>query len=153
MAPAHPQSFSITLLSKGTDKRDNFLIEYHQGKPEYGKDLYAKFYYENTTFWKLDISCGIATKAEWLKALYDPIYPLWDRSTESAPPQPTHMYIVTSTKTYFMAVDAWVSPFNIDFQVKEGETIMIRWICRTPTDDLQLGVSPLVCHQTVGQGT
>lgn len=149
----HPQQFSITLLGKGTDKRDNFLIEYHQGKPEYGKDLYAKFYYENTTFWKLDITCGIATKTEWLRALYDTIYPLYDRSTEAAAPRPTHMQIVTSTKTYLKTVDEWVTPFTIDFQVKEGETILIKWIFRTPTDDLLLGVSPLVCHQTVTKGT
>lgn len=144
----HVQNFAITLLAKGTDKRDSFLIEYTQGKPEYGKDLYAKFYFENATYWKLDLRCGLASKAEWLDALYYQTYPLWDRRSEAGPLEPTHMQIVTGTKTHMKSVDEWVAPFNIDFKVNEAETILIKWIHRTPTDELLLGVSPLVCHQT-----
>lgn len=143
----HVQSFGITLLSKGTDTRDHFIIEYAQGKPAYGSGLYAKYFYDNVTFWMLDIRCGYTNKAEWLAALYDTIYCLYDHRTEDAPPVPTHMQIVTKSKTYLLQIDSWVNPFHIDFQVTTGETIYIKWIYRTGTDDLLLGVSPLVCHQ------
>jgi len=143
----HSQSFAITLLAPGTDKRDNFLIEYHQNQPEFGAGCFAKFRFDNVTFWMLDIRCGATSKAEWLEKLYRKVYPLFDQRTEDKAPDPTHMEIVTGTKSYIMSVDQWVAPFHIDFQVNEGETIQIKWIKRTPTDDLILGITPLVCHQ------
>ncbi len=143
----HVQSFGITLMSKGTDVRDHFQIEYNQGKPAYGSGIYAKYYYDNVTFWMLDIRAGYTNKAEWLKAMFDTIYCLYDHRTEDAPPEPTHMNIVTKSKSYVFPIDTWVNPFHIDFQVSEGETIQIKWIHRTGTDDLLLGISPMVCHQ------
>lgn len=143
----HSQSFAITLLAPGPDKQANFLIEYHQNKPEFGEGCYAKFHFDNVTFWMLDIRCGAASKEEWLEKLYRRVYPLFDHRTEDRAPDPTHMEIVTSTKSYILSVDQWVTPFHIDFEVREAETIQIKWIKRTPTDDLILGITPLVCHQ------
>lgn len=143
----HSQSFAITLLAPGPDKRANFLIEYQQNQIEFGTDCFAKFHFDNVTFWMLDIRCGAVSKEEWLQRLYRQIYPLYDHRTEDSAPDPTHMEIVTGTKSYIMSVDQWVQPFHIDFEVREAETIQIKWIKRTPTDDLILGITPLVCHQ------
>lgn len=145
----HVQSFAISLLSAGTTRGANYTIEYSQGQPEYGVDCYAKFYYDNITYWMLDIGCGAATKQEWLEKLYWPIYPLYDRRSESSAPTPTHFEVVTKTKTYLRTIDQWLSPFHVDFQVNESEEIMIKWICRTPADDLNLGMTPLIAHQKV----
>lgn len=143
----HPQSFAITLMGPATDKVDNFRIEYTPTKPQYGEGVYAKFHYDNVTYWMLDIRCGCASKAEWLAKLYDKVYPLYDPRSEAAPPVPTHMEIVTRTKSYLLTVDQWVSPFHVDYQLIEGETVMIKWIRRTGAESLQLGMSPLIAHQ------
>ena len=143
----HVQSFAISLMSAATVTGTNFHIEYTQNQPEYGDGVWAKFYYDNVTFWMLDISCGAKSKEEWLALLYAKVYPLFDRRTESAAPTPTHFEVVTKTKSYLRTIDQWVSPFHIDFQVNATEEIIIKWIARTPTDDLCLAMSSMIAHQ------
>lgn len=148
-AHIHPQTFHISLLSPGYAPRDNFIIDYVHDQPGVGKDAFAKFYYDNVTHWMLDITCGAKDKTEWLERLYEQSYPLYDRRTEAGPLEPTHFEVVTRTRSYLKLVNEWVAPFHVDFEVREAETIMIKWIRRTPNDDLQLGLTPLLAHQKV----
>lgn len=145
----HVQSFAISLLSPGTDNGSNFTLEYTQGSPEFGAGDIATFYYDNITYWMLDIACGAKSKTEWLQRLYWQIYPLYDRRTEANAPVPTHFEVVTKTKTYMKPIDSWLAPFHIDFQVNESEPVLLKWICRTAVDDLHLGMTCLTAHQKV----
>ena len=95
----------------------------------------------------MDLRAGCASKAEWLAKMYRRIYPLYDRRTEAGPPEPTHFELVTKTKSYLFTVDQWVGPLHVDFQVNEAEPLLIKWIQRTPTDDLCLGMSSVLAHQ------
>lgn len=146
-AHIHTQAFSITLLNEGTVKAPNFLLEYDHASKGFGDDVYVKFYYDNITYWTVDLRAGCASKAEWLMKMYQRIYPLYDRRTEAGPPDPTHFELVTKTKSYLFTVDQWVSPVHVDFQVNEAEPLLIKWIQRTPTDDLCLGMSSVLAHQ------
>lgn len=143
----HTQSFTITLLNEGTVKAPNFLLEYDHVSRGYGDDVFVKFYYDNVTYWTVDLRAGCASKAEWLAKMYRRIYPLYDRRTEAGPPEPTHFELVTKTKSYLFTVDQWVGPLHVDFQVNEAEPLLIKWIQRTPTDDLCLGMSSVLAHQ------
>lgn len=143
----HVQSFAVSLLGAATVVGANFKLEYTQNQPEYGDGVWAKFYYNNITFWMLDIACGAKSKEEWLALLYWKIYPLYDRRTESNAPTPTHFEVVTKSKSYLRTIDQWLSPFHIDFQVNETEEVLIKWIARTPADDLCLGMSSMIAHQ------
>lgn len=146
-AHIHPQTFHISLLAPGYALQDSFIIDYVHDQPGVGDDCYALFHYDNVTHWMLDITCGAKDKAEWLQRLYIQSYPLFDRRTEAGPLEPTHFEVVTRTRSYLKTINEWVSPFHVDFEVNEAETIMIRWIRRTPNDDLQLGMTPLIAHQ------
>jgi len=146
-AHIHPQSFHLTLLDAGNDNVDNFLIGYANDQPSYGTDARAIYEYSNTTYWKLDISCGASSKAEWLALLFYTIYPLYDIRTEDAVPEPTHVDVVLDSKTYTISVDNWMNSFNITDELDEGDVVMLRWIARTANDELQLGVSPMLAHQ------
>ena len=147
-AHIHSQSFTITLLNEGSIKAPNFLLEYDHSSQGYGDDVFIKFYYDNVTYWTVDLRAGCASKAEWLAKMYRRIYPLYDRRTESAPPEPIHFELVTKTKSYLFTVDQWVNPVHVDFQVNESEPLIIKWIQRTPTDDLCLGMSSALAHQS-----
>lgn len=146
-AHIHPQSFHISLQAPGNEKRTNFLIDYVHDGDTYGENVMALFHYSNVNFWKLNITCGAVSKAEWLQRLFYNSYPLYDRRSESAPPEPTHVEVQVRSTTYTIPVDAWMNEFNIDFQVDEGEIILLRWINRTPQDELHLALSPMLAHQ------
>lgn len=140
------QSLMVTLVNPGTDFDTNFFIEYLPDGLRYGEDVYAKFRYSNVTFSEVDITCGATTQAEWLAKLFTASYPLYDRRTEDAAPAPTHFEIHAGGNVYTYAVGEWLNKLVIDYKVPDAGTIVIRWICRTPTDDLQLGLSPMLAH-------
>lgn len=146
-AHIHPQSFHISLQAPGNENRTNFLLDYIHDGNTYGEDVGALFHYSNTNFWKMNVSCSAKSKAEWLQRLYYNSYPLFDRRSESAAPEPTHFEVHIGDEVYTLPVDGWMDDFNIDFQVDEGQLIMIRWIRRTPQDELHLALSPMIAHQ------
>lgn len=148
-AHIHPQSFHISLESPGNENQTNYLIDYIHDGDTYGEDIVALFRYSNTNFWTLDLSCGAASRTEWLQRLYFNSYPLYDRRSESAPPTPTHFQVLVKDKVYTRSVDTWMDSFNIEFQLTEGEVVLIKWISRTPQDELHLAMSPLLAHQVL----
>lgn len=146
-AHVHVQTFAITLLAPGSQNSDPYLIEYNPTESVYGENCNIKFDYDNVKYWAADVRCDAKDKSEWLQRLYRNIHPLYDRRTESEAPDPTHFDIVIGDKVYSRIVNDWLTPFNIDFRVDEGDEVYIRWIKRTPTDDLQLGLTPLIARQ------
>lgn len=146
-AHIHPQSFHISLQSPGNEPGDDFYIDYMPDGETYGEGVQALFYYSDANYWMLDVSSGCKSKAEWIKKLYDKSYPLYDRRTESEPPEPTHVQVLVGEETYTIPVDAWHQPFNINFKVSEGQQILLRWVRRTPQDELHLAMSPMLAHQ------
>ena len=142
----HPQSFHITLLTPGTSDESNFLIDYVHDGSTYGRDVIAEFVYSNVTFSTVDITCGYASMAEWLKALYYDSYPLYDRRAESGAPEPTHFEIHVGGKVYTHPVTNWVNRINVDFNIPDSSSLVIRWLRRTPTLTQQLGMSPMLAH-------
>ena len=140
------QSFAITLINPGNELNTNYLIEYLPDGLTYGNNIWAEFKYSNVNFSELDVSVKATTKAQWLQTLYDPMYPLYDRRNETGPLEPTHFEIHVGGQVYTYAVDDWMSKKTVDYRVALDDVLVIRWIRRTPTDDLQLGCSPMLAH-------
>ncbi|QVW56138.1 hypothetical protein pEaSNUABM10_00275 [Erwinia phage pEa_SNUABM_10] len=140
------QSFSITLVNPGTELNTNYFIEYLPDGLKYGEGIWATFKYSNVNYSEIDVRCGKATKAEWLAALYDPSYPLYDRRNESGPLEPTHFEIHVGGQVVTAAVDDWMSAKVVNYKVGLDDTLVIRWLRRTPTDTLQLACSPMLAH-------
>ena len=143
----HAQSFHITLLSAGTANEANFMIDYVHDGESYGEQARAEFTYDNVSHSTINIKCGYATKAEWLKGLYYDSYPLYDRRNEDNAPEPTHFELIVGGKTYLHPVDSWLQDLVVDFRVDDTASVVLRWIRRTPTITQQLGLSPMLAHQ------
>ncbi|ANZ50428.1 putative virion structural protein [Erwinia phage vB_EamM_Phobos] len=144
----HAQSFHITLINPGNELDTNFYLEYVQDGLRYGEDVYAKFKYSNVSFSDIDISCGMVTQAQWIEKLYRNSYPLYDRRTEGTAPEPTHFELHVGGQVQTFAVGEWLNKLTVPYKVPEGGTVVIRWLARTPTDTLQLGLSPMLAHLT-----
>lgn len=140
------QSFAITLVNPGNELNSNFILEYLPDGMKYGENVWAEFRYSNVNYSEIDVSNKVASKAEWLKLLYEPIYPLYDRRNESEPPEPTHFEIHVGGKVYTYSVDEWLDKKVIDYRVPLDAPLVIRWIRRTPTDTLNLAASPMLAH-------
>ncbi|ANZ48293.1 virion structural protein [Erwinia phage vB_EamM_Asesino] len=140
------QSFSITLVNPGNELNTNFLLEYLPDGLKYGENIWAEFKYSNVNYSELDVSVDAASKAEWLKALYEPVYPLYDRRNETGPLEPTHFEIHVGGQVYTYAVDEWMTKKVIDYRVPLDAQLVIRWLRRTPTDTLNLAATPMLAH-------
>lgn len=148
LAYIHAQSFTITLVNPGNERNTNFLLEYLPDGLVYGENIWANYAYSNVNYTSVDISCGKSTKAEWLKALYDPSYPLFDRRNEEGPMEPTHIELHAGGKVIVAPIDDWMSPKIFDYRITTDEVIVIRWLRRTPTDTLQLACTPMLAHSS-----
>lgn len=144
----HAQSFHITLINPGNELNTNFFLEYVQDGKRYGEGVFAKFKYSNVSYSEIDISCGITTQAQWIEALYRNSYPLYDRRVEGDAPEPTHFELHVGGQVQTFAVGEWLNKLTVPYQVAEGGQVIIRWLARTPTDTLQLGLSPMLAHLT-----
>lgn len=142
----HPQSFAITFMSDGTDMDTNYLLEYVHDQPSLGQGLFAEFKYSNVTYSEIDIKCGFATKQEWMNALFTPCYPLYDRRVEDAAPAPTHFEVHVGGYAYTFTIDEWSTKLVVNYKVVNHEPLIIRWIARTPTDTLQIGLTSMLAH-------
>ncbi|QXO09713.1 hypothetical protein pEaSNUABM11_00289 [Erwinia phage pEa_SNUABM_11] len=142
----HAQSFSITLMNPGTEKNTNFLLEYLPNGLVFGEGIWAEFKYSNVTYSELDVTCKKTSQAEWLAALYDPSYPLYDRRNEDGPLTPTHFEIHVGGNIYQYAIEDWMSKKVVNYKVGYDASLVIRWIRRTPTDTLQLAATPMLAH-------
>ncbi len=143
----HSQTFYISLLRPGTDTADSYMLEYQQGKPDYGEAVYARFDYDNVQYWSLDVASGCKSKSEWLEKMYRLVYPLYDTRSEVEAPEPTHFVVVVNNQEFVRTVDQWLEPFNVDFRIDQADLVMIKWLRRLPNAELQLGISPMLAYQ------
>jgi len=146
-AHIHPQSFNISLQAAGNVTADNFYIGYTPDGEVYGAGARALFEYSNAKYWTLNLASGMTSKAEWLTMMYGLTYPLYDRRSESGILEPTHFQVLIGDSTYTRSVDTWMDTFNVDFQVNESDLVLVRFIQRTPQDELHLAQASLLAHQ------
>lgn len=145
----HVQTFSITLSAPGdTTGQDNWLIAYSPGQsPQYGVGTQAIADFVNTNNWRIDVSCGCATKEEWLEKVYYAAQPLVDLSTETQAPEPNYFVLVVGNQQVEVPVDGWNTPITTNNAPAEGGLVYLRWLRRGAATDLQLGISGLIVHR------
>lgn len=144
----HVQAFAITLVSVGTNHNsDAWHIGFEPGQtPPYGMGLSAQVEFVNVNNWKVDISCGLATQAEWLEKVYYATKPLVDPQTEDVAPEPNYFVLVSGNYRVECPIAAWNTIITSQEAPDDGGVIYIEWLRRSSSDDLQLGVSGLVVH-------
>lgn len=144
----HVQAMEIVLSKAGTEFGDKWQLKCDPMQAKFfGAGVVAKNRFVNVNMSYLDLSNGCADAGEWLNKLYYPLNHLFDDTTEVSAPEPTHFVIHTKTREYPFSVAAWDQEFPILNDVKDGETIYIRWLRETANSQLQLGVTGLAVEQ------
>lgn len=114
----------------------------------YGID--NKMHFSQIGYHALDLSMGLLTLEQWLRALYDPIHVIYDQNLMSSPPTPTHFKVRYSTViTDAIDVNNWNILINdpvIGLMWQNMGTVEIIWLKQTNIigDYLTLGVSPVM---------
>lgn len=142
----HVQSFAISLLRPATDHSgDAWTIRFSNNPAiTYGGGINAKINTINQNYHEIDLTSSIATFAEWLERVFYKTEPLYDSHSETEAPEPTHFVLVVGQVETEYPIDKWDDTLVSTTMVSEGTPLYLKFLRRTPSDDLQLGVSGLV---------
>lgn len=143
----HVQNIQISLLRDGTIRASNWRVKFASSQPNwFGDGLEAAVSTGTAGLNIVRLANGETSKETWLQRLFYNIDPLYDPQTEVKAPEPTHFILVTKTRTFEVAISQWSSDITFINDLANGEAMFIRWIKRTASTDLQLGVSALPVH-------
>lgn len=107
--------------------------------PVYGEGLFATKIGSNA----INISCGQATREDWINKIYYATAPLIDQRVESIATPPTHFKLEYSGRTFEFSVNEWDQVLNLGLPVTLDSNVTITFIRRTPTADMYLAVAGL----------
>lgn len=140
----HVQTMDISLISTGTETRDNWVVNYNPGNDvEFGRGVWADVRTIDANSMTVDLRCGKSTLGDWLDHLYYPTLPIYNQWKEPAPLVPDMMVIRTKRRRVEYSVSRWNEALAIVNDLDMGETIYIEWVQRTVNGDLQLGITGL----------
>lgn len=145
----HTQTIGVTLREEGSVDANNWEIQYSPNNPPTfgGAGMAAYFEFVNAEFFRLDISLGAGSKADWLGKIFDPTLPLYNPRTENRPPEPTHFNLYFNNRRVEYTIDRWNEELEVPNDLKEGETLLVEFFKRTTQTDLQLAIAGLPMHQ------
>lgn len=90
------------------------------------------------------IDSNIEIYEDWLRAVYEHTYPLYDRTRELAPPTPTHFEIIQGSNKISFTIDQWNKPLNLGFNPDIYSTIFIRFYRSTIISEMQLSMAAMI---------
>lgn len=145
------QTFTITLFRPATDHTGTpWTIAYDPGQsPAYGVNLVAKVNFINQNLKYVDISQAQTDQETWLNLILPPARPLYDPNSEASYPAPNMFSFVMSdgTETEF-PISQWSAQNLVSQDVPDAATLYLKFFQRTPENDLQIALCPMVIQQT-----
>lgn len=145
------QTLSITLYRQATDHSGNpWVISYEPGQdPPYGKNVVAKVTFVNQNLKYVDISQGLTDLPTMLARVLDPAKPLYDDKKEASYPAPNMFSFIQSDGTEVeFPISQWTAANVVSGAVPDGGTLYVKFFNRTPDNDLQIALCPMVIQQT-----
>lgn len=141
----HVQLFDITLYGEPNNLLTPWTVNHvsNDSLPAYGIELHAT----KTAPQVVNISSGISDFNEWKTRLYDNIRPLLDRDIEINVPTPTHITVMYKSFETTLPIASWDEDINVGVTVDLYSSVKIKFIKRTISGDLQLGISYLTVKQ------
>ena len=109
-------------------------------RPLYGDGLYA--FKVNAT--DINIASGITVMTEWLDRVYYRTYPLIDAITEQSAIAPSHFILSVHGLDFEFPIAQWNDNLTTNIDINEFEDVLIRFIKRTGSNDLQLAISSMI---------
>jgi hypothetical protein len=83
-------------------------------------------------------NCGEVILENWLNRVYYSTYPLIDRFVESKPPMPSHFTLTYGGVETMYTIHQWNDRITFGASLKYRDSILIKFIKRTSTNDLYL---------------
>jgi hypothetical protein len=144
----HVQTFTITLMGNAIEDRTPWFITYTPGQnPAYGGNLKARVVLQSIGNWEIYIDCGLTSLEEWLDQLYYRVQPLFDSTSETKAPAPTHFIVnINGIRNEYIIAD-WNTALPSITGGLVGKSVIIEWIRKVSGVTLQMGCSPLVIVQ------
>lgn len=137
----HVQLFDVTLYGDPNNLDTPWTVNHvsNDSLPAYGIQLHATKIAGQT----INVSSGITDFDEWLERLYTNIRPLLDRDIEVNVPNPTHITIMYKGFETTLPIASWSDDVVVADNIDVFSSVMIKFIKRTISGDLQLGISYL----------
>lgn len=141
----HVQNFSVALLANGLSTNAAWLVGYSSNENLlYGRNSVIEVTLGSVANHTLRLSNGFASMQEWLDELYYKTLPLYDRTSETKAPVPTHFILSINGVNTEYPVTRWNDVFSSITAGTPGRVALIRWMRKlTNNVTLQLGASPL----------
>lgn len=138
----HTQTVEIVLKSAPQPGSTAWTVshESNSSRPVYGEGLFAKKISDYT----VNIASGLPNVTEWINQLYLNTFPLVNPNTELAPLQPTHFVLTYNGISNDYPIAQWNQNLAVGGMIQNYKTMLIRFIKRTASGDLTLGVSALL---------
>lgn len=140
----HVQPMYVVLRAQGTERITNWTVNSTPGDSiDYGVDVHCRTTTISSTAWGLKVDSDFPDQATWLQNLYTRSKPLTDPKREFAAPLPNMFIIQVGSQSYEYTLDNWNQQLVLPVQIPLNSTLVLRWIKRTSTGDLDLGVAGL----------
>lgn len=140
----HSQSVAVSLLNapipEETQASWSMRNEDSGASEPYGIGVYGKLAGANS----IKIDCGLATQAEWLDLVYKKTYPLYDQSSETRAPDPTHFRVTYGQTETTWGIEDWNSALNVASAVTHSRTVSVVFFKRTATADIFLSCAAIL---------
>lgn len=138
----HTQLVEIVLNGRPNDLENPWTVSHESvsNRPSYGASLFAKKV-NNTT---VNIGANISEFVDWKQKVYLQAYPLLDRTIEINPPSPTHFVLTYAGTSIEYLITDWNVDLNLGINLPQYSTVSIRFVKRTASGDMQLGISCMI---------
>lgn len=149
----HTQNVSIIINRQGTERLTNWTVGYtvDQGA-RYGNDTYAAARAVGVNSYRVKLSSGAVSVAQWLAKVYEPLKPLYNPATETAAPTPTHFALVIGNSRMEYPIEQYNSELIVGTAVPNSSTVFVQFIRRIGSTDLQLGVAGMIVWHVDASG-
>jgi len=149
----HTQTVEIVLARQGTERLTPWMIGFTANQnPRYGEGVYASAKFINTARYEVRVDFAQATQTAWLDKLYYQTKPLYNTSTESTAPAPTHFALMIDTVETIYAISQWNQALTINRNLTNGATVYVRFMRQLGQEMLQLSVAGLPLWFVNSQG-
>jgi hypothetical protein len=144
----HVQTFTVTLMGDGLEDRTPWFVGYAPDQnPAYGQNLKARLIFKSIGSWDIDLTSGSTALQDWLDRVYYRAHPLWDPTSETRAPAPTHFIVNCNGIRNEYPLSDWNTLLPSTTGGAVGKSVIIEWIRKVSGVSLQLGCSPLVIVQ------
>lgn len=147
----HVQSVGIILMAPGTDRTRNWLVGWNPGQEQstfYGPGIHCTSTIINQNLSHVNIGAWANSKEEWLNRIFYNTQPLYDTARELKAPEPDYFVLDVNGFELEFPISQWNSTLVLNTTIQDSDTLMVKFIKRTPDNDLQLCASGLPTYQT-----